>query len=203
MPLIHKPEEIHQLLSSWGELRAQQADEWQGDAEQLPKEIADFYEQIGPFGPVIYESVGPVGIALSVGGNPVSIPPLRKLLNLQAGYAWQSDPKQPFDNWPAHWLVIAEQGGDPFIYDKNTGQVYFAFHGAGRWDPKLFAPDLYTAIGALAAVANAHEELSEQELNLDDGLTPEGHQQVLAALSQFTGDEALASAMLSAWEYYE
>ena len=99
--------------------------------------------------------------------------------------------------------MIAEQAGDPFIYDKNTGQVYFAFHGAGRWDPKLFAPDLYTAIGALAAVANAHEELSEQELNLDDGLTPEGHQQVLAALSQFTGDEALASAMLSAWEYYE
>ena len=42
-------------------------------------------------------------------------------------------------------------------------------------------PSIASAIGALATVANAHEELSEQELNLDDGLTPEGHQQVLAA----------------------
>ena len=71
MPLMHKPEEIRQLLSSWGELRAQRANEWQGDALQLPREIADFYEQIGPWGPVIYESVGPVGLHFSAGGNPV------------------------------------------------------------------------------------------------------------------------------------
>lgn len=36
-----------------------------------------------------------------------------------------------------------------------------------------------------------------------DGLTPQGRLRVLDALSRFTGDKALATAMLSAWEYYE
>ena len=62
---------------------------------------------------------------------------------------------------------------------------------------------MHTAIGALATVANVHESFSEQELNLDDGLTPQGRLRVLDALSRFTGDKALATAMLSAWEYYE
>ena len=115
---MHSTEEIRHLLSNWGELRAQDASLWKGDENTLPKEIADFYAQIGPWGEVIYESVGPVGITLSVGGNPVCIPPLGRLFGLQAGYAWQSDPDKPFDNWPGHWLVIAEQGGDPFIYDR-------------------------------------------------------------------------------------
>ena len=200
MPRI---EEIRHLLSSWGELRPQPASNWQGAAEQLPAEVARFYEQIGPWGDVIYESVGPVGLSLSAGGNPICIPPLHKLLNLQAGYAWESSPDQPFADWPSHWLVIAEQGGDPFIHDNRTGQIFFAFHGAGRWDPQLFAPDLYTALGGIATVADIHESLSEEELNLDDGLTPQGRARVLAALSQFTHDPNLAQAMLDAWEYYE
>ena len=36
-----------------------------------------------------------------------------------------------------------------------------------------------------------------------DGLTPQGRLRVLDALSRFTGDKVLATAMLSAWEYYE
>lgn len=200
---MHSTEEIRHLLSNWGELRSQDASLWKGDEKTLPQEIADFYAQIGPWGEVIYESVGPVGITLSVGGNPVCIPPLGRLFGLQAGYAWQSDPDKPFDNWPGHWLVIAEQGGDPFIYDRLSGQVLFAFHGAGHWAPKVFAPDLYTAIGALVTVANAHQALDEQELNLDDGLSTEGKARILAELSRFTGSAEQAAAMLAAWEYYE
>lgn len=195
-------DQIRQLLSSLGELRAQHTSQWTGNIP-LPSDIADFYAQIGPWGEVIYESVGSVGISLSAGGNPVSIPPLHKLFNLQAGYAWQSDPSQPFDDWPAHWLVVAEQGGDPFIHDSRTGQVFFAFHGAGNWEPTFFAPDLLTAMGALATVANAHEALSEQELNLDDGLTPAGKAKIMSALAKFLGSEDEAQRLLSAWEYYE
>lgn len=200
---MNSTEQIRQRLSIGGELRSQPASNWQGDAGQLPAEIARFYEQIGPWGEVIYESVGPVGLHFSAGGNPVCVPPLHRLLDLQAGYAWESDPDQPFDDWPGHWLVIAEQGGDPFIYDSQTGQVFFAFHGAGHWSPRLFAPNLYTALGGIATVADIHERLPEEELNLDDGLTPQGRARVLAALSQFTHDPNLAQAMLDAWEYYE
>lgn len=196
-------EHIRQLLSTWGELRPQPSNQWTGGDYPLPVDIADFYAQIGPWGEVIYESVGPIGVSLSVGGNPVCIPPLHKLFDLQAGYAWQSNPSQPFDDWPAHWLVVAEQGGDPFIHNSRTGQVFFAFHGAGSWSPALFAPDLLTAAGALATVANAHEALIEQELNLDDGLTPEGRGKIVHALAEFLGSEEQAQSMLSAWEYYE
>lgn len=200
---MHNSDEIRQLLLPWGELRPQNRGQWQGKPHALPQEIADFYAQIGPWGEVIYESVGPTGISLCVGGNPVCIPPLARLHDLQAGYAWQASVDESLEDWPEHWLVIAEQGGDPFIYDRLSAQVLFAFHGAGRWEPKVFAPDLHTAIGALATVANVHESLSEQELNLDDGLTPQGRLRVLDALSRFTGDKVLATAMLSAWEYYE
>ena len=193
---------LQELLAPWGELRPQPRSQWTHDIP-LPDALASFYEQIGPRGETIYESAGPVGLTLSAGGNPVCIPPLHRLLDLQAGYAWQSTPDERYSDWPASWWVIAEQGGDPFIFDASTGQVTFAFHGAGRWTPKPFAPDLCTAVGALATVANAHEALLESGQNLDDGLTPECRAQIIAALARFVGSEAETVRMLAAWEYYE
>jgi len=195
-------QQLEQLLAPWGELRPQAASDWRG-SRPLPEELTRLYEQIGPWGQVFHASVGPVGSTLAVGGNPVCIPPLHKLFDLQAGYAWRSSPAEPLPGWPEHWLVIAEQGGDPFILDTLGGQVLFAFHGAGRWEPRPFAPDLLTAIGALATVANTHEALSEQELDPDDGLTPRGRARIMAELGRFLGSEQQAGLMLAAWEYYE
>ncbi|MGG4603823.1 hypothetical protein ACLPHM_03410 [Paenalcaligenes sp. Me131] len=190
---------LRSLLEPFGQLRSQSPSEWTGQSD-LPAPIADFYQQVGPLGHTYYENVGPVGCTLTVGGNPVCIPPLSKLAALQAGYAWSETPAQPLDDWNPNWLVIAEQGGDPFIYDKTTGHVLFAFHGAGSWKPTFFTKNLTTAIGALATVATSYCCLDEDQF-FDEALLDSGLQCITDDLANVVGGLAEAQRMLDAWEY--
>lgn len=189
---------LRHLLAAFGELRPQKATDWSG-TEALPAILADFYNEIGPWGTTFYEQIGPVGCTLTVSGNPVCIPALHKLEALQAGYAWSGSPAQPLAGWNPQWLVIAEQGADPFIYDKNTGHILFAFHGAGAWEPVLFANDLYTAIGALATVATSYCALDDEDT--DDGLTDKGMRCIQQQLAAALGSTSEAKRMLTAWEF--
>lgn len=190
---------LRTLLEPFGQLRPQQASEWTGQ-NSLPAAIAEFYLHVGPLGETYYEKVGPVGCTLTVGGNPVCIPPLSKLAALQAGYAWSESPEHTLEDWGPNWLVIAEQGGDPFIYDKATGHVLFAFHGAGKWDPVFFAKDLNTAIGALATVSTSYCALDEDYFD-DEAVVERGLQRIKGDLAVALGSHTEAQRMLIAWEY--
>ncbi|MGO3891297.1 MAG: hypothetical protein ACTJHW_09995 [Paenalcaligenes sp.] len=190
---------LRTLLEPFGQLRSQPPSEWTGQ-QALPTPLQEFYLQVGPLGNTYHEKVGPVGCTLTVGGNPVCIPPLSKLESLQAGYAWSTNPDDRLYGWNPNWLVIAEQGGDPFIYDHATGHVLFAFHGAGLWKPVLFANDLYTAIGAIACVATSYCELDEDQFD-DEALTETGYQTIRAHLAAALGSLDTAQQMLDAWEY--
>lgn len=191
---------LRTLLEPFGRLRPQPAIDWTG-TDPLPEAIARFYEQVGPWGETHHESVGPVGCTLTVGGNPVCIPPLHKLGSLQAGYAWSSDPTDRLPGWDENWLVFAEQGGDPFILEKSSGNVLFAFHGTGSWQPRIFAEDLVTAIGAIAAVANGFISLEETDF-VDEEPTDAALARIRNGLIAVVGDRAQADRALSAWEYY-
>lgn len=190
---------LRTLLAPFGQLRSQSPSEWTGK-RALPTPLQEFYQQVGPLGTTYHETVGPVGCTLTVGGNPVCIPPLRKLESLQAGYAWSKSPDDTLDDWNPNWLVIAEQGGDPFMYDQTTGQVLFAFHGAGVWAPAVFAHDLYTAIGAIACVATSYCELDDNQFD-DEALTETGYHTILTDLATALGNADEAQRMLDAWEY--
>lgn len=193
---------LRTLLHPIGTLRPQPASDWTG-AGVLPGDIARFYEEIGPWGEVHHESVGPVGLTLTVGGNPVCIPPLHKLESLQAGYAWSKDPQDRLDGWDDDWLVVAEQGGDPFIHERSTGHILFAFHGAGSWRPVFFARDLATAFGALAAFATAYLALEESDF-VDDEPTAAAIMKLKAAVHAVVEDDAQVEQLFSAWEvFYE
>lgn len=190
---------LRSLLEPFGQLRSQSPSEWTGNIP-LPAPLQKFYQQVGPLGATYYENVGPVGCTLTVGGNPVCIPPLSKLEALQAGYAWSTHPDDTLDGWNPNWLVIAEQGGDPFIYDQATGQVLFALHGAGAWKPVVFANDLYTAIGAIACVATSYCELDEDQFD-DEALTETGYHTIRTDLATALGNADEAQRILGAWEY--
>jgi hypothetical protein len=199
-PNMINPASLRTLLEPFGELRPQPASDWTG-ADPLPEDIARFYAHVGPWGPVIYENIGPIGSTLNCGGNPVCIPPLHKLENLQEGYAWGSNPAGKFDDWNPDWLVIAEQGGDAFIYEKPSGHILFAFHGMGTWEPRLFANDLLTAVAALAAVANVYTSLEESEF-VDCAVTEAALEKIKARLAAVIGNRAEAERMLAVLEYY-
>lgn len=54
----------------------------------------------------------------------------------QIGYNYNPVTQEVIEDWPAHYLVIASDEGDPYCLDlsrKDTA-VYTALHGQGEWD---------------------------------------------------------------------
>jgi hypothetical protein len=158
-------DQIRPLLAPWGALKPQPASDWEGPFA-LPEVIADLYREVGPWGDFHGTSTSPDGLSIDTGGNPVSVPPLRRLWAQQDGYAWSRNPGNRLDGWPEHWLVIAQEGGLPFIFDRNDGSMLFHSTGMGHWNaPRRLAADWATALGAIATVANALAELVDDALD--------------------------------------
>lgn len=193
---------LRERLAPWGALKSQPASDWQGP-DPLPQAVADFYREVGPWGETYHASVGPVGLTIATGGNPVEVPPLHKLWARQDGFAWSRSPAQPLPQWPAQWLVIALEGSNPFVLDRDSGAVLFHFSGCGHWrEPRTFAPDLAMALGGIATVANALSELGDAALDEDFNLKDSSRAFVQHALAEFVGDSGQAQAMLTAWQWY-
>lgn len=192
------------LLAPWGALRTQPSGEWQGPPDLLPDEVARFYREVGPWGAVIHESVGPIGLTINTDGNPVEIPPLNKLWWGQAGFAWSRNPDVPLSGWRLNWLVIGEEGANPFIFDRNDGRVLFAFAGMGKagWQPRIFAEDLTSAMGGIATVANALAALGDDARDEEFNLKPDSRDYVHRQLASFLGSTDKASEMLAVWKPY-
>jgi len=190
------------LLAPWGELRPQPASDWQGPIP-LPAALADFYAQVGPCGETYHAQVGPTGVSLDIGGNPVDIPPLHKLWQRQAGYRWNAVSGERIADWCEQWLVVADQGADPFILDTASGEVLFAFHGAGTWQPKLLAATLQTAFGGLATMANAMAELGDDAFDDTGELLATARAAVAASLASYLGSAPQAAQFLDVLEWYQ
>jgi hypothetical protein len=193
---------LRPLLAPWGELRSQPASDWQGTLP-LPQALADFYAQVGPWGETRHAQIGPTGLSLEIGGNPVDIPPLHKLWPLQAGYRWNAADGKRLADWPEHWLVIADQGADPFILDTASGEVLFAFHGAGAWEPHRLAATLETAFGGLATMANTMAELGDDAFDDSDELLATARAAVATSLAAYLGSAAEATHFLDALAWYQ
>jgi hypothetical protein len=59
----------------------------------------------------------------------------------QSGYAYNTVKQEKIADWPAHLIVIADAGGDPFCIDLNSeeGAIYTSMHGTGSWKFDLYA----------------------------------------------------------------
>ena len=146
--------QVRTLFECHGELRSQPASDWTGDAMMpLPAPVAGFYAEVGPWGSTMHASVGPVGIMLF--GLAVSIPPLKRLANAQLGHRIIGTPPDLRRNpdWPDDWLVVANEPDAAFVLDCTNQQVLHKLHGAPA---QVFAPDLPTAMAALATLSSAY-----------------------------------------------
>ena len=93
--------------------------------------------------------------------------------------------------------MVADEAGDPFIFDSSSGKVLLAVHGQGSWDPYPLFPDLRTMAGSLAAlgkvVVNAGVDLCN-----DDCFIQEQHfRAALNDVQSFLGTETHALEVLS------
>lgn len=61
-----------------------------------------------------------------------------ELIKAQHGYAWNPVAQASIADWPASFLVIADEGADPYCLDlaaisDGDAPIYTAGHGAGAW----------------------------------------------------------------------
>lgn len=195
-------EQARAALAPHGALAPQAAAaHWHGDIP-LPPAIAAFYEQVGPLGEWINDRVGYAGLTVPNVGNPFSIPPLSRLWQLQAGYRWHGITGERLADWPDHWLVVADQGADPFIFDLRTGVIQFARHGAGAWqdDAPIFADILQMAV-CLGTVGQFVEEAGDDLFLDDDSVDPAHRARLVKRLVPLLGDAATAEAIVDEFDW--
>jgi hypothetical protein len=178
--------QLRALLAPYGALKSQHSDDWQGGIA-LPEVLAEFYAHIGPMGSTI-----------GVGGNPITIPSLQALWGIQEGYRWHGHTGERLNDWLDDWLVIAQEGGNPFILEISSGKILFDLTG-GKWTPKPVAPDLFSAIAAFAIIANVRSSLENGGMDDDCQSTDEYRARVVEHLSTHFGSKANALHFLNTW----
>ena len=175
--------QIAEILSEFGELRPQTVLDWNGEIA-LPKQIEDFYLEVGP-----------VDLTIDSIGNPFHIPSLSRLWKYQAGYRWNGITGEPSDDWNDDWVVVADEGADPFIFVRPTGEILFALHGQGAWEPEKVFPDIYSmsaCLGSLGSTAiSAREDLFD-----GDSLNSKYFKRIIARFKEILGQEIKASQIL-------
>lgn len=194
-------EQARAALAPHGALAPQPAAaHWRGDIP-LPPAIATFYEQVGPLGEWVNDRVGHAGLTVPNVGNPFSIPPLSRLWQLQAGYRWHGITGERLADWPDHWLVVADQGADPFIFDLRTGAIQFARHGTGAWedDEPIFA-DILQMAACLGTVGQFVEEAGDDLFLDDDSVDPAQRARLVKQLVPLLGNAATAEAIVDEFE---
>jgi len=127
---IASPEDINNIKSRWN----------------LPAVYLDFLTRFSPI-KVIIESRRFY--------NPFQLFGAAELIAAQDGYSYNSIEKKVLEEWPAHLVVIASHGGDPFVLDLsksdgNDAPVDTAEHGVGVWDFTREADSFSQFLRALA-----------------------------------------------------
>jgi hypothetical protein len=147
----------NRLLALHGEVRPQPASDWTG-AFPIPPALERFYREVGP-----------VNVTIEAHANPYFLPSLADLWQFQAGYRWNGL-GEPIEGWPDDWLVVADEGGDPFIFVRSSAVVLHAYHGEGEWDAGEMFPDLNTMAACLAhigaIVLEAGDDFTEEDCSI-------------------------------------
>ena len=101
-----------------------------------------------------YAILGPLNINLPGYGNNFYLPKLADLWQYQEGYRWNGLTGEKLSDWKDEWLVVADEGADPFIFSRTTGIVLFDYHGSGIWEPKELFGNIETMVTSLLILAS-------------------------------------------------
>ncbi|WP_166796118.1 hypothetical protein, partial [Pseudomonas aeruginosa] len=153
---------------------------WQGDIA-LPAELERFYREVGP-----------LDCTLESAGNPFFLPSLARLWQRQAGYRWHGISGERLSGWQDDWLVVADQGADPFILETGSGRILFDLHGGRGWDPAPCFDDLWQMAASLACFGEVWSGAGEDILLDDCSVAPRYRQQLVGELQPILGSRQRA-----------
>jgi hypothetical protein len=117
MAVYGKAKAILQRTNSAAVFRSQAVVDWQGEFP-LPAAVSEYFSGFGP-----------VDIQINAYGNRYFLPSLAHLWSYQIGYRIHGVTGKRIEDWNDDWVVIADEGGDPFIFSRSKGVVLHAFHG--------------------------------------------------------------------------
>ena len=121
-------------------LSPQEASDWTG-AYPLPAAVAAYYAELGPD-----------DLSIAGYGNGYFLPSLANLWAQQTGYRTHGHTGARLPGWDEDWLVVGDEGGDPFIFSRERGVVLRARHGGGSWQPEELFRDLAGMVTVLAVL---------------------------------------------------
>jgi len=176
--------DVKRLLLLHGKVQAQPASDWKGTFP-LPTSIEKFYQEVGP-----------LDVTIEVHGNPYFLPRLAGLWDLQAGYRWNGLSGERLNDWKDDWVVVADEGGDPFVFVQSSEEVWHDFHGAGKWNPTPMFPDLNTMAACLGQLGAIALEAGEAFTDADCNIRTEWRKEALVRLNDLVGSSSSASGVL-------
>ena len=181
---------VRHQLSAFGTVRSQPASDWSGTFP-LPLAMEQFFSEVGP-----------VNLWIQSYGNPFHLPSLSKLWKFQAGYRWNGLTREPVADWRDDWVVVADQGGDPFIFSRSSGAILHDEHGRGVWRPSVMFPNLLSmaeCLGLLGAVvAAAGDDFTDE----NSFIRPAWRDEATIGLGRILGSSFAAKGVLTTlgWE---
>ncbi|WP_290220103.1 hypothetical protein [Corynebacterium atrinae] len=181
-----------EFLSHFGICKPQPASDWQGPMP-LPAALADFYQQVGPFGEEDLTTAGkpgrkPRGIWFyGGGGNEVFFPRLSDLWKAQDAFGWNFRDDVPIEGWPQNWLVFADEAGEVFVYDSDADVVRFLLPGEDFEDAKEIAGTPIEVTGAVALFSLRDEEAGDSKFTEDFDLLPSWVEKVRTEMEEKFG----------------
>jgi hypothetical protein len=165
----------------------QSLEDWRGEFA-LPVEVERYYLILGA-----------QNVTIDSYGNPFFLPSLSDLWNFQAGYRFHPGSGAKFDDWLDDWLVIADQGGEPFIFSRSTGKILYALHGQGFWQAEELFENLeqmVTTIAILGAIViQAGEDFTDDECYLNSKYVNKAREQIAPVVGSNTAAETILSTL--------
>jgi hypothetical protein len=175
---------VRRLLAVHGEVRPQPVTDWCGDFP-LPAAVEQFYRDVGPD-----------NISIRTHGDFYCLPSLAELWQFQAGYHWHGLTGEAIENWKDDWLVVGDQGGDPFIFSRSTESISFAWHGQGEWDAGEMFPDLNTMAACLAQLGAIVLEAGSDFRSSNYLIRPKNRAKAATRLEELLGSKVGAEIVL-------
>ena len=177
-------ENAREWIAKHGKTASQKPNAWKGTFA-IPESLVRYYDEIGP-----------VNINIESYGNSFHLPRLSQLWKFQAGYRWNGVTNEPIADWNDDWLVVGDQGGDPLIFSRATGEILFAEHGAGRWEPKPLFPDLTAMAACLGMLGEIVVAAGDGFTDDRDRIVREHRNRAIETLQEALGSKSKAQNVL-------
>ena len=159
---------------------------WGGNSS-LPGGLADMYANFGP-----------VDLRLNYWPADLTLPSLRKLWSLQAGYVYDPSTGERFKNWDENHTVVGRAGDDcVYVFDARDEKVYQVRSKRMRWKATLVFDSIGEYCMVVVALSVVCKALGDELTDSDGKMTEEACDKALLELFELLGrDIDRAEAML-------